>query len=114
MSDLAKEDRPDPTRPMVESINVHKRFGGLPVLKGIDLTVQRGSVTCLVGPSGSGKTTMLRCINHLEQITAGRRYVQGGLMGHRPRGGKLPELHPRAPAQQPRDNGPGFPHFKPL
>jgi polar amino acid transport system ATP-binding protein len=111
MSDLAKEDRPDPTRPMVESINVHKRFGGLPVLKGIDLTVQRGSVTCLVGPSGSGKTTMLRCINHLEQITAGRLYVEGVLMGYRQRGDKLHELHPRDAAKQRRDIGMVFQHF---
>jgi len=96
---------------MVESINVHKRFGGLPVLKGINLTVQRGSVTCLVGPSGSGKTTMLRCINHLEQITAGRLYVEGVLMGYRQRGDKLHELHPRDAARQRRDIGMVFQHF---
>src|SRR3982751_3860725 len=107
--------RPDPSkdsaRPMVDAINVHKRFGGLHVLKGIDLSVSRGSVTCLVGPSGSGKTTMLRCINHLEQISGGRLYVDGELMGYRDRGDKLHELHPREAAKQRRDIGMVFQHF---
>ena len=96
---------------MVEAINVHKRFGDLQVLKGIDLTVQRGEVMCLVGPSGSGKTTFLRCINHLEQITRGRLYVDGELMGYRERGEKLHELHPREAARQRRDIGMVFQHF---
>jgi ABC-type polar amino acid transport system ATPase subunit len=46
--------------------NVHKRFGGLHVLRGIDLEVPRGGVVCVIGPSGSGKSTLLRCINLLE------------------------------------------------
>ena len=83
------------TEPMVQRQGVHKRFGRLQVLKGIDLTVQRGEVMCVVGPSGSGKTTFLRCINHLEQINGGRLYVDGELVGYRERGGKLHELHPR-------------------
>ncbi len=58
--------------PMVLAEGVHKRFGRLEVLKGIDLTVERGEVMCVIGPSGSGKSTFLRCINHLEQINAGR------------------------------------------
>ncbi len=69
--------------PMVRAVDVHKSFGGLQVLRGIDLEVQQGEVTVLLGPSGSGKTTFLRCINHLEQITAGRLYVDGELMGYR-------------------------------
>jgi polar amino acid transport system ATP-binding protein len=68
-------------------------------------------VACLVGPSGSGKTTMLRCINHLEQITGGRLYVDGDLMGYRERGDKLHELHPREAAKQRRDIGMVFQHF---
>ena len=52
-------------RPMVEAVEVHKRFGSLEVLKGITMSVERGQVVCLLGPSGSGKSTFLRCINHL-------------------------------------------------
>jgi polar amino acid transport system ATP-binding protein len=96
---------------MIEARDVHKRFGGLHVLKGIDLVVQPGEVTCLIGPSGSGKTTMLRCINHLEQISGGRLYVDGVLMGYRERGDKLYELHPREAARQRRDIGMVFQHF---
>ena len=57
---------------LVEAVNVTKSFGHHEVLKGIDLTVDRGEVVCLLGPSGSGKTTFLRCINQLETINAGR------------------------------------------
>jgi polar amino acid transport system ATP-binding protein len=98
-------------RPMVDARNVHKRFGGLHVLKGVDLAVQPGEVACVVGPSGSGKTTLLRCVNHLEQISGGRLYVDGVLMGYRDRGDKLHELHPREAAKQRRDIGMVFQHF---
>jgi polar amino acid transport system ATP-binding protein len=66
---------------------------------------------CIVGPSGSGKTTFLRCVNHLEVITAGRLYVDGTLMGYRERGTALHELHPREAARQRRDIGMVFQHF---
>jgi polar amino acid transport system ATP-binding protein len=99
------------TEPMVRAVNVHKSFGAVQVLRGIDLTVGKGEVMCLVGPSGSGKTTFLRCINHLEQITAGRLYVDGVLMGYAERGDKLHELHPREAAKQRRDIGMVFQHF---
>jgi polar amino acid transport system ATP-binding protein len=80
------------TTPMVLSEGVHKRFGTLEVLKGIDLEVGRGDVMCLLGPSGSGKSTFLRCINHLEKINSGRLSVDGELVGYREAGGKLHEL----------------------
>ena len=96
---------------MVRSEGVCKYFGALQVLKGIDLTVQRGEVMCLIGPSGSGKSTFLRCINHLEQISAGRLYVDGALVGYHERGGKLHEMHPRDAAQQRRDIGMVFQRF---
>ncbi|MGI9184525.1 MAG: amino acid ABC transporter ATP-binding protein [Solirubrobacteraceae bacterium] len=78
--------------PMIRSEGVHKRFGSLEVLKGIDLEVGKGEVMCLLGPSGSGKSTFLRCINHLEQINSGRLSVDGELVGYREAGGKLHEL----------------------
>src|ERR1700710_2632309 len=96
---------------MVEARGVCKNFGALKVLRGIDLTVQRGQVMCLVGPSGSGKSTFLRCINHLEQVNAGRLYVDGVLVGYGERGGKLHELAPREAARQRRDIGMVFQHF---
>ncbi|MEZ5170586.1 MAG: amino acid ABC transporter ATP-binding protein [Acidimicrobiia bacterium] len=56
---------------------LHKAFGDLEVLKGIDLHVERGEVVCIIGPSGSGKSTLLRCVNLLEEPTAGRIVVDG-------------------------------------
>ena len=109
MTDLAKG--PDSGRPMVEALSVHKRFGALHVLRGINLTVQRGEVACMIGPSGSGKTTLLRCMNHLEQVSGGRLYVDGDLMGYREKGDKLHELHPKVAAKQRRDIGMVFQHF---
>lgn len=73
----------DRAQPMVEVRAVHKFFGDLHVLKGIDLVVPRGEVCVVLGPSGSGKSTLIRCINEMEQISAGRLYVDGELMGLR-------------------------------
>jgi polar amino acid transport system ATP-binding protein len=96
---------------MVKAEAVHKRFGRLDVLKGIDLEVNRGEVMCMLGPSGSGKSTFLRCINHLEDINAGRLYVDGELVGYRESGGKLHELHEREVAQKRAHIGMVFQHF---
>jgi polar amino acid transport system ATP-binding protein len=76
---------------MVEVRGVHKSYGGVEVLRGVDLTVERGEVTCLIGPSGSGKSTLLRCVNHLEKHDAGELRVDGDLVGYEARGGKLYE-----------------------
>ena len=97
--------------PMVVSEGVHKRFGALEVLKGVTLSVNAGEVMCLVGPSGSGKSTFLRCINHLEQISAGRLYVDGELVGYRQRGDRLFEMHPKDAARQRRQIGMVFQRF---
>ena len=56
---------------------LHKSFGKLEVLRGIDLTVHEHEVVCLIGASGSGKSTLLRCINLLEPIDEGRIYIEG-------------------------------------
>ena len=56
---------------------LHKSFGDLEVLKGIDFQVDEGEVVCVIGPSGSGKSTLLRCVNRLEEPTSGRIIVEG-------------------------------------
>jgi polar amino acid transport system ATP-binding protein len=98
-------------RPMVKAEGVHKRFGHVEVLKGIDLEVAPSEVMCVIGPSGSGKSTFLRCINHLEKIDAGRLWVDGKLVGYREHGGKLHELRDREVAAQRRDIGMVFQRF---
>ena len=62
---------------MIRIQNLHKRFGELEVLKGIDLHVRPGEVVCIIGPSGSGKSTVLRCINRLEEPSSGSIVVDG-------------------------------------
>ena len=98
-------------RPMVLAEKVHKSFGQVEVLKGIDLAVAREDVCCIIGPSGSGKSTFLRCINHLERIQAGRLYVDDQLVGYRERGVKLYELREKEAAAQRREIGMVFQRF---
>ena len=62
---------------MIEIVNLHKSFGHLHVLRGVDLSVPANQVVCLLGPSGSGKSTLLRCINLLEVPTGGQVKVNG-------------------------------------
>ncbi|MET7709563.1 amino acid ABC transporter ATP-binding protein [Micromonospora sp. NPDC005413] len=66
-----------PSRPAVEIRDLHKSFGPLEVLKGIDFEVGQGEVVCVIGPSGSGKSTLLRCVDLLEEPTAGKIWVNG-------------------------------------
>ena len=91
--------------------NVHKSFGHLEVLKGIDFQVGRGEVSVVIGPSGSGKSTFLRCINHLEKINAGRIWVDGDLVGYRQRGDRLHEMQDKEVAAQRRSIGMVFQRF---
>ncbi|WP_275414771.1 amino acid ABC transporter ATP-binding protein [Paractinoplanes durhamensis] len=90
---------------MIEVRGVHKSFGHLEVLKGIDLTVAAGSVTVILGPSGSGKSTLLRVINHLEKVDRGHVRVDGELIGYRQHGTKLYELRERQILEQRRGIG---------
>ncbi|BAU95698.1 amino acid ABC transporter ATP-binding protein [Corynebacterium suranareeae] len=96
---------------MINAQQVCKNFGRLEVLKGIDLQVPKGTVTCLIGPSGSGKSTMLRCVNHLEKVNAGRLYVDGDLIGYRERDGVLYEISEKDAAKQRSDIGMVFQNF---
>lgn len=79
---------------MVKLVNVRKSFGDLEVLKGIDLEIQSGEVVCIIGASGSGKSTMLRCLNHLERISAGEVYIQGELTDKREKNKDLMKIDP--------------------
>ncbi len=97
--------------PVVKAEGVHKRFGRLEVLCGIDLQVEQREVMCIIGPSGSGKSTFLRCINHLEKIDGGRLWVDGRLVGYRQRGEKLFELRESEVAAQRRSIGMVFQRF---
>jgi polar amino acid transport system ATP-binding protein len=97
--------------PVVKAEQVHKHFGRVQVLKGIDLEVEPREVMCIVGPSGSGKSTFLRCINHLEKLDAGKLYVNGHLVGYKQKGDKLYELREKEVAQQRREIGMVFQRF---
>lgn len=97
--------------PMIAFRDVWKNYGRLDVLKGIDLEIPKGSVTCLIGPSGSGKSTLLRCVNHLEKVTAGRIEVDGELIGYQEKNGTLYEISEAAAAKQRRGIGMVFQHF---
>ena len=70
--------------PKVQLNNIHKAFGDLHVLRGVDLEIGEGEVCVLIGPSGSGKSTLLRCINQLEEPTGGKVLIDGELQGYQP------------------------------
>jgi polar amino acid transport system ATP-binding protein len=97
--------------PMVKAEGVHKSFGRLEVLRGIDLEVQPKEVMCVIGPSGSGKSTFLRCINHLEKIDCGRLAVDGELVGYRQKGDRLYELGDAEVCRKRSEIGMVFQHF---
>ncbi|MBW4030761.1 MAG: amino acid ABC transporter ATP-binding protein [Acidobacteria bacterium] len=96
---------------MVEARGVTKAYGALQVLKGLDLEVRKGEVTCLIGPSGSGKSTFLRCINHLEQHDSGVLRVDGELVGYELRNHKLYERSAKQICQQRANIGMVFQRF---
>lgn len=97
--------------PLVKIEGLHKFFGQHHVLRGIDLSIKSGEVSVVIGPSGSGKSTMLRCVNLLETISAGRISVDGKLIGYREMDGKLHDLKTKEIAAQRRDIGMVFQRF---
>ena len=99
------------SQPLVRAVQVRKSYGSNEVLKGIDMEVSPGEVVCLLGPSGSGKTTFLRCINQLEDIQAGRIFVDGDLMGYKLKGERLHRLKDKEIAAQRREIGMVFQRF---
>ena len=78
--------------PLLKVEQLRKAFGSHEVLRGIDMQVNRGDVTCIVGPSGSGKSTLLRCLNHLEKPTGGAVFLMGEPVGLRWKGARLHEM----------------------
>ena len=88
------------TEIVVKAIDVKKSYGENEVLKGINLSVRRQEVMCLLGPSGSGKSTFLRCVNHLEKINSGELKVEGVHIGYERDGNRLNEISKRKIAIQ--------------
>ena len=101
--------------PAVKATQVHKAFGNLHVLKGIDMTVMPGTVTVILGPSGSGKSTFLRLINQLETLTGGEIDVDGEMIGYKyvDKGGErvLQNLNDKEVAEQRSKLGMVFQRF---
>ena len=95
------------SKPMVEVRDVHKSYGALEVLKGINLSVERGQIIAIIGPSGSGKSTLLRSINHLETVNSGQILLDG-VQVNQPLNGRAFERHINAVRQQ---MGMVFQHF---
>ena len=78
--------------PILQIVGLHKRFGALEVLRGVDLRVQAGEKLSIIGPSGSGKTTLLRCVNWLERPSDGEILIDGEPIGERQSGGRRLEM----------------------
>ncbi|KAB2723661.1 amino acid ABC transporter ATP-binding protein [Brucella intermedia] len=95
------------SNPMVEVRDVHKAYGALEVLKGINLSVERGQIIAIIGPSGSGKSTLLRSINHLETVNSGQILLDG-VQVNQSLSGRAFERHINAVRQQ---MGMVFQHF---
>ena len=98
-------------QPCVVLQGIHKFYGSVHALRGVDLTIRRGEVCVAIGPSGSGKSTLLRCINQLEQISAGKVFVLGELAGYTEIDGRMHVLAPGRIAEQRRRTGMVFQRF---
>lgn len=95
----------------VEMQDIHKHYGNFHALKGVSLKVRRGEVCVAIGPSGLGKSKLLRCINQLEGISAGRVLIKGVLLGYSEHDGRLDPLSPRHVSEQRRLTGMVFQRF---
>ncbi len=101
----------DADEPLVRIQSVHKHYGALHVLKGIDLDIRPGEKVSIIGPSGSGKTTLLRCVNYLERPTRGQIFINGELLGQKQGRRGFVELDDRSLARQRTGIGMVFQRF---
>jgi len=97
--------------PLLQIVDLHKRFLQLEVLAGISMDVARGEKVSIIGPSGSGKTTLLRCINYLEKPSAGHIYIDGKLIGEKQVNGGYVHLSDRELAKERQEIGFVFQRF---
>ncbi len=114
MSDARNQNRARfdvPETSMIFARGVRKTFGSTEVLKGVDVDVAEGSVTCIIGPSGSGKSTFLRCMNHLEKLSAGVILIDGEFVGYDLVGDRLIELSDKLVCQRRAEIGMLFQSF---
>ena len=95
----------------LEIKDLHKRYGDVEVLKGVDCTMQQGDVVCVIGSSGSGKTTMLRCINMLEEFNSGSIRIDGEEIGYEVRDGVRRRKSEQEVARQRALTGMAFQQF---
>ena len=97
--------------PVLKIENLHKKFDELEVLRGVDLTMNKGDVVSIIGSSGSGKTTMLRCVNLLEEFHQGRILIDDEEIGYADKGGKRVSLPNSVVARQRALTGMAFQTF---
>lgn len=99
------------TNAIIEARGIRKSFGHHEVLGGIDFTLERGEVVCVIGPSGSGKSTLLRCLNFLERPTHGLVRIGDEVLGYRRKGAGLHPVSEREIARQRTNVGMVFQRF---
>jgi polar amino acid transport system ATP-binding protein len=99
------------TRPLLEIRGLHKRFGAVEVLKGVDLVLHKGEVVSIIGSSGSGKTTLLRCVNLLEEFQSGDIVLDGETIGYSTKNGRRHRLNDRDLSRQRSMTGMVFQSF---
>ncbi|MCB8828779.1 ATP-binding cassette domain-containing protein, partial [Escherichia coli] len=96
---------------LLEIRNLHKSYGEVEVLKGVDCSMKQGDVVSIIGSSGSGKTTMLRCINMLEEFQGGSISIDGQEIGYEMIGGQRRRKKEKEIARQRALTGMAFQQF---
>ncbi|HEY0443480.1 MAG TPA: amino acid ABC transporter ATP-binding protein, partial [Candidatus Limnocylindrales bacterium] len=111
LDDVARPTSASPAGPLLEAVDIHKRYGHNEVLRGVTFEVKRGDVRAVLGPSGSGKSTLLRCLALLEPVDAGEVRLEGRRLGVRESRGGVVALPESQLAGQRSDIGMVFQKF---